>query len=289
MRHTIWRRVGRNGGVRPGPGGRVLLEDPAFRKVAEFEVAGEAYEHVEGVFGLCMRTARLRLGDESIELTEFLGATRYRRTHAATDFSFQHLAVIVSDMDKAYAWRQDSSVLFSRSGRALSGDSRVSCGKGRPNWHKAGGGLFLGIDHTAIVVKDTEPSLHFYRDMLSMRIVRESENYGTEQERLNNVFGARLHITSLAGDEGPGVEFLEYLSPGGGRPYPADERANDLIHWQTRFSGIGLEKAAREFHQAKVEFISSGIAAVPNSEPGFRRALMVRDPDAMRCNSWSVE
>jgi hypothetical protein len=46
-----------------------------------------------------------------------------------------------------------------------------------------------------------------------------------------------------AGDKGPEVEFLEYLSPG--RPYPADEKANDLIHWQTRFSGIGLEKAER--------------------------------------------
>src|SRR5215467_7570436 len=115
--------------------------------------------------------------------------------------------------------------------------------------------------------------------MLRMRIVGESENYGAEQERLNNVFGARLHITSMGSDEGPGVEFLEYLSPGGGRPYPRDEEANDLIHWQTRFSGIALEEAAREFRQAKVEFISSGITKVPNSEMGFQRAVMVRDPD----------
>ena len=70
-------------------------------------------------------------------------------------------------------------------------------GKGDPRWqHKDK--LFLGIDHTAIVVKDTEESLKFYRDTLGMKVVGESENYDTEQERLNNVFGARLAHHSLA-------------------------------------------------------------------------------------------
>lgn len=275
-----------------------------FEKIAEHEAAGEAYEHLEGVFGLRMRIARLRLGDESIELTEFL-APKGRPIPAdarSNDFSFQHLAIIVSDMDKAYAWLRQNRVRHASPGPQRLPDSNPVAGgirafyfrdpdghfleilefppgKGKAKWHKADGGLFLGIDHTAIVVKDTEVSLYFYRDMLRMKIVGESENYGEEQERLNNVFGARLRITSLGRDEGPGVEFLEYLSPGGGRPYPRDEEANDLIHWQTRFSGIAIEEAAREFRQANVEFISSGITNVPNSEMGFQRAVMVRDPD----------
>ena len=59
-------------------------------KVAELEVAGEAYEHLEGVFGLRMRIARLRLGDESIELpsSSHRKAMRYRRTQAATTSRF---------------------------------------------------------------------------------------------------------------------------------------------------------------------------------------------------------
>jgi hypothetical protein len=60
-------------------------------------------------------------------------------------------------------------------------------------------------------------------------MVGESENCGAEQERLNNVFGAWLYVTSLAGDEGPGVEFLESLFARGRRPYPADEKRNDPI------------------------------------------------------------
>src|SRR5206468_8146079 len=62
--------------------------------------------------------------------------------------------------------------------------------------------LFLGIDHTAIVVSDTDKSLAFYRDLLGLRVVGESENYGVEQEHLNQVFGARLQITALRAERG---------------------------------------------------------------------------------------
>src|ERR1051325_10010055 len=43
-----------------------------FQKVSETEADGENYEHLAGVFGLRARTARMRLGEEYIELTEFL-------------------------------------------------------------------------------------------------------------------------------------------------------------------------------------------------------------------------
>jgi hypothetical protein len=42
-----------------------------------------------------------------------------------------------------------------------------------------------------------------------MHIAGKSENYGTEQEHLNNVFGAHLRITALRGTGGPGIELLE--------------------------------------------------------------------------------
>jgi catechol 2,3-dioxygenase-like lactoylglutathione lyase family enzyme len=108
-------------------------------------------------------------------------------------------------------------------------------GKGAAKWHRPSDNLFLGIDHTAIVVGDTEASLSFYRNVLGLRVAGESENYGTEQEHLNNVLGARLRITSLRAEGGgPGTEFLEYLAPRDGRAIPKDERANDLTHWQTK-------------------------------------------------------
>ena len=75
--------------------------------------------------------------------------------------------------------------------------------------------------------------LEFYRDVLGMKLAGESENYGTEQEHLNNVFGSSVRISGLRAPSGPGIEFLDYLTPRDGRPMPLDTRANDLWHWQT--------------------------------------------------------
>ena len=118
-------------------------------------------------------------------------------------------------------------------------------GKGAPKWHDAAQGIFLGIDHTAIVVDDTNASLRFYRDTLGLQVAGESENYDVEQEHLNNVFGARLRITALRAAKGPGIEFLEYLAPRDGRPAPADLRANDIAHWQTTLVAERLDRARR--------------------------------------------
>jgi catechol 2,3-dioxygenase-like lactoylglutathione lyase family enzyme len=276
-----------------------------FEKVSDVEVWGDDYEHLEGVFGLRMRVVRMKLGEEFIELTEYL-APKGRPLPAdsrANDRWFQHIAIIVSDMDRAYKWLRQHKVHHASSGPQRLPDWNKSAagikafyfrdpdghylevlnfppGKGAPKWHPTKGDkLFLGIDHTAIVVGDTEASLRFYRDVLGMKVAGESENYGTEQEHLNNVFGARLRITSLRTAAGPGVEFLEYLTPRDGRPMPVDERANDLVHWQTRLVTRDAAAAARMLFSDGYPFISPGAVMLPESTVGFSKGFLVRDPD----------
>src|SRR5207245_10364509 len=118
--------------------------------------------------------------------------------------------------------------------------------KGDRRWHEKADKLFLGIDHTAIGIANTEASLHFYRDLLGFRKAGESENFGTEQEHLNQVFGAHLHITGMRADAGPGIEFLEYLTPRDGRARSADIRANDIVHWQTMIATDDVEALAKK-------------------------------------------
>ena len=275
-----------------------------FKTVRDTEVAGETYENLEGVFGVRVRVVRMQLGEEFIELTEYLAPKGRPITAAArsNDRSFQHIAIIVSDMDKAYAWLRQNKVEHVSSGpQRLPNWNRNASGikafyfkdpdghpleilqfpanKGAEKWHRPSGKLFLGIDHTAIVVGDTEESLRFYRDLLGMRVAGESENYGTEQEHLNNVFGAHLRITSLRGDSGPGIELLEYLSPHDGSPFPLDEHANDVIHRQTVLGTKSTDQAARDLLSAKVNFVSSSVIANQMDELGYRSAFIVRDPD----------
>lgn len=275
-----------------------------FERVSETEVSGEEYEHLHGVFGLRVRTARMRLGDEFIELTEYL-APRGRPAPVdarSNDRWFQHVAIIVSDMDRAYVWLRQNKVRHASPGPQLLPAWNKNAGgirafyfrdpdghplevlafppdKGDPKWHRQTDKLFLGIDHTAIVVGDTDLSLRFYRDLLGLKVAGESENYGPEQERLNNVFGARLRITSLRAPKGPGVELLEYLAPRAGRLYPAEEAPNDLVHWQTEFVGISADKAAQGLRSMHSTFVSTGVVELHEPKAEIRRSIIARDPD----------
>jgi catechol 2,3-dioxygenase-like lactoylglutathione lyase family enzyme len=152
-------------------------------------------------------------------------------------------------------------------------------GKGDPRWQQNGGRLFLGIDHTAIVVSDTSRSLKYHRDLLGLKVAGESMNSGTEQEHLNNVAGARLRITGLRAQSGPGVEFLEYLNPRDGRPAPRDTRANDLWHWQTIFATASAEEAAQKIRKDGNRMISPAVATLPEKSLGFTKGFLARDPD----------
>ena len=92
-----------------------------FQKISETEVDGDSYEHLTGVFGLRARIARMRLGAESIELTEFL-APRGKPTPVdarSNDRWFQHVAIIVSDMDRAYQWLREHKVQHASPGPQL--------------------------------------------------------------------------------------------------------------------------------------------------------------------------
>lgn len=285
----------------------------SFEKVSDVEVIGDEYEHLQGVFGLRMRVVRMKLGSEQIELTEYL-APRGRPIPVdsrSNDRWFQHIAIITSDMDRAYQWLRKNKVEHASTGPQRLPDWNKNAGgikafyfkdpdghaleilqfpegKGDEKWHRLAKQdegqerekLFLGIDHTAIVVSDTDASLKFYRDALGMRVAGESENYGVEQERLNNVFGARLHITGLRAASGPGIEFLEYLAPRDGRPTPNEQKPNDLAHWQTKLVTNDIESTAARLREGRFAFISSGIINLSEPVLGFKRSLLVRDPDA---------
>ena len=273
-----------------------------FEKTSDIEVAGGEYERLQGLFGIRMRIVRMRLGNEQIELTEYL-APRGRRIaedSRSNDRWFQHVAIIVSDMDAAYArlrqhhvehaspepqrlpdWNPNAAGIKAFYFKDPDGHPleilEFPAGKGDPKWHVPSNRLFLGIDHTAIVVNNTEASLAFYRDLMGFRVVGESTNYGPEQERLNNVFGARLHITGLRATAGPGIEFLEYLTPSNGRP-ASGIQSNDMAHWETTVTTDDGHQAFDRFRSAPALLVSPGVAVL-KGDLRFRKAILVHDPD----------
>ena len=280
---------------------RFFVDTFGFIDDGRTELAGRPYELLHGVFGARLRVARLHLGTEAIELTEY-AAPRGRPYPADTrgnDRWFQHIAIITSDMTAAYARLRDHGAPHASTSPQRLPDWNPGAGgiqayyfrdpdnhflevlqfppgKGDPRWQRRDA-LFLGIDHTAIAVDDTRAALAFYRDGLGLGIAGQGENYGEEQEHLNNVFGARLRITTLRAAEGPGVELLQYLAPRDGRPTPLDLKANDLAHWQTTIVGERPETLLRSQHGGGL--VSPDVIAVDTARLGFSRGLMLRDPD----------
>jgi catechol 2,3-dioxygenase-like lactoylglutathione lyase family enzyme len=147
-------------------------------------------------------------------------------------------------------------------------------GKGDPRWQAKPNQVFLGIDHTAIGISNTERSLQFWSSQLGLLKKGESHNLGTEQAHLNNIAGAELRITGLRAPEGAGVEFLEYLRPGPGKAYPADTRCDDLWNWLTLAYCDDAEALFKLLRTQNVSLVSSQVVQTTRG-----KEFIARDPD----------
>ena len=275
-----------------------------FQKVSDVEVFGDEFEHLEGVFGARMRIVRMQLGNEHIDLAQYLAppGRPIPVDSRSNDLWFQHIAIVVRDMDQAFEKLRALKVQFVSTGpQTLPPSIKAAAGikafyfrdpdqhnleiiyfppgKGDPRWQQRTDKLFLGIDHTAIGISNTDASLKFYRDLLGLRKAGESENFGTEQEHLNQVFGAHLQITGMRAASGPGIEFLEYLTPRDGQPRPVDSKANDLLHWQTTVVASDVDALASKLREAHVRFVSSSVVVMTKEKAGFSKGALVSDPD----------
>jgi catechol 2,3-dioxygenase-like lactoylglutathione lyase family enzyme len=204
------------------------------------------------------QTAHLVLGDECLDLNEYKSprGRAYPTDSRGNDRWFQHIAIVVSNMDQAFsrvrtagvrfvsnepqtlpAWNKDAGGIKAFYFRDPDGHYLELIyfppGKGQAKWQRRSGKLFLGIDHTAIVVSDIRRSIDFYRGQLHFNVTGRSDNYGPEQEHLSGVSHAHVLIASLRVDSGMGIELLDYLTPASGRSIPADSRPDDIASWQT--------------------------------------------------------
>lgn len=179
------------------------------------------------------RNVRLRLGQEKIELLQFeVPGAAYPDSATASDLMFQHFAVVVADMAKAWehlrgvpGWtaitRGSPQKLPLSAGAVTAFKFRDPEGhplellefprSGVPEkWAAASpSGLFLGIDHTAVSVSDTAASISFYEE-LGFRKAFQSHNRGAEQAALDGLRRPDVDVTAMLGPSEPHIELLCY-------------------------------------------------------------------------------
>jgi catechol 2,3-dioxygenase-like lactoylglutathione lyase family enzyme len=206
---------------------------------------GRAFEQLMDVRGGA-RAVTLALGAQTLELLQFdEPGQAYPSDGSACDLSFQHFAILVTDMQEAFrhlaaipGWtaisREGPQRLPQSSGGVTAFKFRDP--EGHPlellampvaaASHAAASGLWCGIDHSAISVSDTMQSVAYYEE-LGLRLSATSYNHGTEQARLDNVTAPNLEVTALSPlCAKPHLELLCYRRP---RPRSSPLAANNDV------------------------------------------------------------
>jgi catechol 2,3-dioxygenase-like lactoylglutathione lyase family enzyme len=269
------------------------------QKISDRQVSGVETDRLYGLSDVHLRVVKLQLGDESFELTEFVRpkGRPIPPNSRSNDRWFQHIAIVVPDMERAYqhlqhhwvsktspnpqklpAWNPIAGGIESFYFKDPDGHNleliHFPADKGDPKWQKSTKALFLGIDHTAIVITNMAISLAFYCDLLGMKLQQQSENLGSEQEKLSGIPDAKVKISSLKAPAGLGIELLEYVKPVSGKPIPINTRPNDL--WCCQII-VTLQNSDAKSQQLQVT--RSPIASTPELDLGYRQGYLIQDPD----------
>lgn len=270
-----------------------------FFLVEETSMDDSAWGELMGLPDASARMAILQLGEQTLELLAFDPPGRaYPPGSRATDPWFQHIAIVVADMNAAYAQlcRHTFTAITEGGPQQLPPNAgsvtafkfrdpdghplellHFTSGSSDALWQQKRGGrdVFLGIDHSAITVANVDQSIDFYTCLLGLSVASHSINLGIEQARLDRAPDVRVKVVALQPEssEPPHIELLGYERPAG-RPIPADVKANDLLADRLILEVDDLPSLAQAMESEGVEFISPGIVTLRD---GHRVALL-RDP-----------
>ena len=264
--------------------------------------AGHATASLFGVPDATIGRTFLRIGDQEVELLAFDPPGRpYPSGGTSTDLWFQHFAIIVSDMDAAYAQLRtvgrftpispDGPVVLPPASGSVSafkfrdGDGHplellaFPPGEGPPAWeHRRDEGLFLGVDHSAISVADTARSTAFLEQAFGLKLGQRTENEGGEQARMDSVPGARVTVSGLMPEHAPPhVELLGY-HVGSRRAIDLATTSADLAATHFVLETADLASVVETLSVLRATFISPGIVTMEDGA----LAVMVLDPDGHR-------
>jgi catechol 2,3-dioxygenase-like lactoylglutathione lyase family enzyme len=205
------------------------------RQVSSEHLSGAGFERRMGVSGGALRHT-IEVGRESVDVIQFdMPGRPYPQPLSPIDTVFQHFAIVVSDMDQAMSQLQRSPgwVPISSGGpqRLPASSGGVTAFKfqdpeGHPlellafpkhgvpaRWReRLSDGIFLGIDHSAISVRDTATSKGFYQ-ALGFVVTSQTLNHGEAQANLDGVPSPEVEVTALSlGATTPHLELLCYQS-----------------------------------------------------------------------------
>lgn len=131
-----------------------------------------------------------------------------------------------------------------------------------------------GVRHVGIVVRDSERSLAFYRDLLELRVEIDQVESGEFIETILAFPGVRVRTTKLSAPEGPTlIELLEFEDAVGENAGGANLKRVGPTH--AALTVANLEGLYERLTRQGVEFLSPPRV----SADGLARVAFCADPD----------
>ena len=249
--------------------------------------SGTDFEELLGVNGGA-KSISLALGPDVIEVLQFdHPGSPYPGAGSASDLFFQHFAIIVADIGKAYERLKDVSgwtpisiggpqQLPVRAGGVAAFKFRDPEGhplellafpNGGFRHHQDGSGLFLGIDHSALSVSDSDRSVAFY-GKLGLQTAARSLNHGHEQQRLDAVPDPHVEVTAMIpAVADPHIELLGYQFAM--RDDPIVVRNNDIAATRLVFeAAASLQSGERQVGRQLLDPDGHHLLILPPAERG---------------------
>lgn len=275
-----------------------------FKLVADITLDPSENSSLYTLFSSRCRIATLQLGSEFIELIQFLDlkSSPIPADSRCHDLWFQHIAIVVSDMELAYEHLKSFAFEpISNGPQTLhpqkEPDEGIQAFKFRDRdrhslelicfpdteksdkWNQINGKLFLGIDHSAIAVSDTDKALRFYRNILGMKGNTSNLQAGSGQAKLDAFPSARVWITPLrATGSKIGIELLDYVSPRTGRSIPNNWSIDHLSHMHVVLEVKDIDASLELLKQQWIKIISPCPVKFP-SDYRYSQGAFIRDPD----------
>ncbi|MBN2570158.1 MAG: VOC family protein [Deltaproteobacteria bacterium] len=132
--------------------------------------------------------------------------------------------------------------------------------------------MIRDVRHTGVVVADLEASLHFYRDLLGFRIVKQMEETGKYIDTVLSLRDVEVTTVKLSSPSGQMIELLKYHS------HPAVQTVREICEIGISHIALTVDNLDVEYKKLKDQGIRFN--SPPQVSPdGYAKVAFCRAPE----------
>lgn len=135
--------------------------------------------------------------------------------------------------------------------------------------------MILATRHVGINVQDMDRMLHFWRDVMGLKVELEVWNEGEFIDKLQALEGVKVHIIKLAAPDGSLIELLMDITHPTPLPDPARNRLCDRGIRHVAFTVADVDESYQILAAAGCEVLGEPIVSPDN----YAKVFFCRDPE----------